>query len=89
MPAVEGRASEARTAGRLRGVKRPSVELGVGPGGLSGCHVGRFRQVKDLPGLPAHALLDRRDECTVLDELLDVVRAGESRSLVIAGEPGV
>ncbi|MBO0872114.1 MAG: AAA family ATPase [Pseudonocardia sp.] len=34
-------------------------------------------------------MLDRRDECTVLDELLDVVRAGESRSLVIAGEPGV
>jgi DNA-binding CsgD family transcriptional regulator len=33
--------------------------------------------------------LDRHDECAALDELLDVVRAGESRSLVITGEPGV
>src|SRR6476619_5540801 len=35
------------------------------------------------------ALKDRRDECDVLDRLLAAVRAGESRALVVRGEPGV
>jgi DNA-binding CsgD family transcriptional regulator len=34
-------------------------------------------------------LVGRSDECRLLDELLDRVRAHESRTLVIAGEPGV
>jgi DNA-binding CsgD family transcriptional regulator len=34
-------------------------------------------------------LRDRRHECHVLDQLLDAVRAGESRPLVVRGEPGV
>jgi DNA-binding CsgD family transcriptional regulator len=34
-------------------------------------------------------LLGRRDECVVLDRLLDAVRGGESRVLVVRGEPGV
>jgi predicted ATPase len=34
-------------------------------------------------------LQDRRSECEVLDRLLGVVRAGESRVLVVRGEPGV
>jgi DNA-binding CsgD family transcriptional regulator len=33
-------------------------------------------------------LTDRRAECGVLDEFLDAVRAGESRSLVVHGEAG-
>jgi DNA-binding CsgD family transcriptional regulator/tetratricopeptide (TPR) repeat protein len=33
-------------------------------------------------------LLGRNDECKVLDRLLDVVRGGESRVLVVRGEPG-
>ena len=33
-------------------------------------------------------LRDRRAECGVLDRLLDAVRAGESRVLVVRGEPG-
>src|SRR5262245_10010651 len=34
-------------------------------------------------------LVGRSAECRLLDELLDAVRAHESRTLVIAGEPGV
>jgi AAA ATPase-like protein len=34
-------------------------------------------------------LTDRRAECRVLDQLLEAVRAGESRVLVVHGEPGV
>ena len=34
-------------------------------------------------------LLGRRSECETLDRLLDAVRAGESRALVVRGEPGV
>jgi DNA-binding CsgD family transcriptional regulator len=34
-------------------------------------------------------LRGRRRECDVLDRLLDAVRAGESRALVVHGEPGV
>jgi predicted ATPase len=34
-------------------------------------------------------LRGRDAECAVLDQLLDAVRAGESRALVLRGEPGV
>ncbi|MCW3045207.1 MAG: LuxR family transcriptional regulator, partial [Actinobacteria bacterium] len=34
-------------------------------------------------------LLDRRSECEVLDRLLVAVRGGQSRVLVLRGEPGV
>jgi DNA-binding CsgD family transcriptional regulator len=34
-------------------------------------------------------LVDRRDECAVLDALLDAARAGRSGVLVLRGEPGV
>jgi DNA-binding CsgD family transcriptional regulator len=34
-------------------------------------------------------LTGRRSECDVLDRLIDAVRAGESRVLVVVGEPGV
>src|SRR5260370_38391021 len=36
----------------------------------------------------ATGLAGRRRECDVLDRLVDAVRAGESRALVLAGEPG-
>jgi DNA-binding CsgD family transcriptional regulator len=36
----------------------------------------------------ATALTGRRGERDVLDRLIDAVRAGESRALVVAGEPG-
>jgi DNA-binding CsgD family transcriptional regulator len=35
------------------------------------------------------ALVGRRDELEVLDRLIEVVREGESRALVVRGEPGV
>jgi DNA-binding CsgD family transcriptional regulator len=38
---------------------------------------------------PAGELRGRRRECDVLDRLVDVVRGGESRALVVRGEPGV
>src|SRR6201985_1751800 len=34
-------------------------------------------------------LTDRRAECGVLDRVINAVRAGESRVLVLHGEPGV
>src|SRR3954463_8243199 len=34
-------------------------------------------------------LLGRRSECRTLDRLLGAVRGGESRALVVRGEPGV
>src|SRR5271155_4511982 len=37
----------------------------------------------------ATGLLDRRSECDALDRLVDAVRAGESRALVVRGDPGV
>ena len=45
----------------------------------------------DDPGLRGRvsALTDRRAECGVLDELINAVRAGGSRVLVVRGEPGV
>ncbi len=41
-----------------------------------------------MAGRPS-ALLGRRSECDTLDRLLDAVRRGESRALVLHGEPGV
>jgi DNA-binding CsgD family transcriptional regulator len=38
---------------------------------------------------PAGELRGRRRECDVLDRLLDAVRGGEGRTLVVRGEPGV
>jgi hypothetical protein len=38
---------------------------------------------------PPSGLLGRRDECDVLDRLVEAVRAGQSRAAVLCGEPGV
>ncbi|MEU8986741.1 AAA family ATPase [Streptomyces sp. NPDC048558] len=44
----------------------------------------------DLPGWRRAAeMTGRRVECGVLDQLIGAVRAGESRALVVHGEPGV
>ena len=40
-------------------------------------------------GGPTAGLKGRRGECDVLDRLIEAVRAGESRALVVRGEPGV
>ena len=37
----------------------------------------------------APALQGRREECAALDRLIEAVRAGESRALLVRGEPGV
>src|SRR2546430_6381553 len=42
-----------------------------------------------LGSRPATALTGRRSECDVLDRLIEAVGAGESRALVVRGEPGV
>ena len=39
--------------------------------------------------IPQRGLLGRRRECQILDGLLEAVRGGESRALVVRGEPGV
>ena len=45
--------------------------------------------VQDRPRGPATGLMGRRAERGVLDGLLAAVRAGQSRVLVVRGEPGV
>src|SRR6201985_3714914 len=42
-----------------------------------------------LPVLGGAQLIGRRSECDRLDRLIQAVRAGESRALVVRGEPGV
>src|SRR3954454_14652069 len=42
-----------------------------------------------ITDLPPPGLLGRRNECEVLDRLVAGVRAGQSRVLVLRGEPGV
>ena len=39
--------------------------------------------------IPQPGLLGRRSECQILDRLLEAVRRGESRAVVMRGEPGV
>jgi len=34
-------------------------------------------------------LIDRQVECGMLDRLVEAVRAGESRAIVVSGDPGV
>ncbi len=45
----------------------------------------------EVPGLRGRAsgLADRRGECGVLDQLVEAVLSGESRVLLVRGEPGV
>src|SRR3954449_7203641 len=42
-----------------------------------------------VSAIPQPGLLGRRSETATLDQLLEAVRAGESRALVIRGDPGV
>jgi ABC-type transport system involved in cytochrome c biogenesis ATPase subunit len=52
--------------------------------------VGAVRMPADFPaGGRVAELTGRRAECGVLDRLLEAVRAGTSRTLVVHGEPGV
>ena len=53
------------------------------------CRVGGGQMATDSPRGRAAELTGRRSECDVLDRLIDAVRAGESRALVVRGEPGV
>src|ERR1700742_5384701 len=39
--------------------------------------------------VPQRGLLGRRSESAMLDRLLEAVRAGESRALVVRGDPGI
>lgn len=52
-----------------------------------------YRHVVRVGAVPgdrsAGELIGRRDECAILDRLVDAVRSGESRALVIRGAPGV
>ena len=47
------------------------------------------RDQQGYPGAGAAPLAGRRDELSVLGGLIDAVREGESRVLVVRGEPGV
>ena len=54
------------------------------------CNVGAGQMATHSPVQGrATGLTGRRRECDVLDRLIEAVRAGESRALVLRGEPGV
>ena len=59
------------------------------PGRRSGEHPWEQACQTPVRTSPAKNWRARRSECTVLDGLIDAVRAGESRVLVVHGEPGV
>src|SRR3954465_15769326 len=42
-----------------------------------------------VSAIPQRGLLGRRRETEMLDQLLEAIRTGESRALVIRGDPGV
>jgi tetratricopeptide (TPR) repeat protein len=74
-----------------------SIEIAQQPTPKRGsCH-GPMEAIVSVPGGrrpsglrgPAGELRDRRRECDALDRLLDAVRAGDGRALVVRGEPGV
>src|SRR5580704_17021337 len=71
---MAGKLASRRWPGRLGRPGRSSA-------GLMGADSRRQRRVDGLMG--------RRGECAVLDRLIDAVRAGKSRVLVVRGEPGV
>jgi AAA ATPase domain len=52
-----------------------------------GPHLASFSGVLKTCRVPV--LRDRHGECEALDGLLEAVRAGESRALVVRGEPGI
>jgi DNA-binding CsgD family transcriptional regulator len=51
--------------------------------------VGAAQMAKLFPARGVVQLRGRHRECGLLDRLIDAVRAGESRALVLRGEPGV
>src|SRR3989442_10628786 len=52
--------------------------------------IGAGKMAADFPVQGrATGLTGRSSECEVLDRLIDAVRAGEGRALVVTGEPGV
>src|SRR5260221_397757 len=64
--------------------RRPAVPAGWRAGSVGGVQMAARPAVRGR----ATGLTGRRSECGVLDRLVDAVRAGESRALVVAGEPG-
>src|SRR5260221_2820900 len=64
--------------------QRQAVPAGGRAGSVDGVQMAAGPAVRGR----ATGLTGRRSECGVLDRLVDAVRAGESRALVVAGEPG-
>ena len=95
----DGSSGAPGTAGSSRGRCPGSVRTVVdspvaGHDGLvrwpgTRCTVGVVQGSSGLPVLGgAGRLADRRAECAVLDRLVEAVRGGQSRALVVHGEPG-
>src|SRR5216683_3201691 len=88
--APAGRAAERWPQGVNAGGARPHHQRPVVPAGR---RAGSVDGVQMAAHSAVHGrmtgLAGRRSECDVLDRLVDAVRAGESRALVVAGEPGV
>src|SRR5579872_3738517 len=61
-------------------------------GGAPRCgrsHAGTMASPHAVPRGRAAGLQGRLSECAELDKLIEAVRAGESRALVVRGEPGI
>jgi hypothetical protein len=72
--------------GLRRSWKRP---VAVGVGKQVDSNVGAGQMSVGFPVLGRARLTGRRSECEKLDRLIEGVRAGESRALVVRGEPGM
>src|SRR5207247_11479443 len=84
----------ARARARVQTAHRDGRAVGADRRVMPRPHGGGLVSVPDRwrpsrPRGPAGVLRGRRRECDVLDQLLDAVRAGEGRALVVRGEPGV
>jgi DNA-binding CsgD family transcriptional regulator len=80
----------ARTGSRVAGLMPPRSAVLVVVGGHLRVGSASRPMSTYLPiQRPVAGLSGRRREIAVLDELVEAVRAGESRALVVLGEPGV
>src|SRR4051812_43519012 len=78
------------SAARRRGPKRPLPGARERPGERARPSAASSRRPGPVSQLGARvSLLGRAEECALLDDLLDGIRQGESRSLVLRGEAGV
>src|ERR1700731_1983627 len=85
------RASHTQAGSQVQAFHLPPSPPASSPPGMVGGRgsAGAAQMAKLFPARGVVQLRGRHSECGLLDRLIDAVRAGESRALVVRGEPGV